>query len=147
MLVLTRKTQQQIKIGDNITITIVRVTGQSVRVGIEAPESVKVVRGELLGTPAKATHSVTSDSEPVVTLSMNSGESAAVQVTEPRTAPLASRCRNRLSMPAVESSTASSESKTCVEDRRSVSGARFAPVIRRPQRLGPASVGALCRSR
>ncbi len=47
MLVLTRKAQQQIQIGDNITITIVRVKGQSVRVGIEAPRNVRVVRGEL----------------------------------------------------------------------------------------------------
>lgn len=47
MLVLTRKAQQQIQIGDNITVTIVRVKGQSVRIGIEAPRNVRVVRGEL----------------------------------------------------------------------------------------------------
>lgn len=47
MLVLTRKTQEKIQIGDNITITILRVKGQTVRVGIEAPRSTKVIRGEL----------------------------------------------------------------------------------------------------
>jgi carbon storage regulator CsrA len=47
MLVLTRKLQQQIKIGDHVTITILRVKGQTVRVGIEAPRDVRVVRGEL----------------------------------------------------------------------------------------------------
>jgi len=47
MLVLTRKVHQQIRIGDQITITIVRVKGQSVRVGIEAPRAVRVLRGEL----------------------------------------------------------------------------------------------------
>jgi carbon storage regulator CsrA len=47
MLVLTRKFQQQIKIGDQITVTILRVKGQTVRVGIEAPRDVRVVRGEL----------------------------------------------------------------------------------------------------
>ena len=47
MLVLTRKAQQRIQIGDNITITVVRVKGQSVRVGIEAPNDVRVIRGEL----------------------------------------------------------------------------------------------------
>ncbi len=47
MLVLTRKAQQRIQVGDNITITIVRVKGQSVRVGIEAPHDVRVIRGEL----------------------------------------------------------------------------------------------------
>ena len=47
MLVLTRKFRDQIQIGDNITITILRVKGQSVRVGIEAPRDVRVVRSEL----------------------------------------------------------------------------------------------------
>jgi carbon storage regulator CsrA len=47
MLVLTRKTQEKIRIGDNITITILRVKGQTVRVGIEAPRTTKVIRGEL----------------------------------------------------------------------------------------------------
>lgn len=47
MLVLTRKSQEKIQIGDNITITILRVKGQTVRVGIEAPRSTKVIRGEL----------------------------------------------------------------------------------------------------
>ena len=47
MLVLTRKLQQQIKIGDQVTITILRVKGQTVRVGIEAPRDVRVIRGEL----------------------------------------------------------------------------------------------------
>ena len=47
MLVLTRKVQQQIQIGDKVTITIVRVKGQTVRVGIEAPKDVRVIRSEL----------------------------------------------------------------------------------------------------
>jgi carbon storage regulator CsrA len=47
MLVLTRKLQQQIKIGDNITVTILKVKGSTVRVGIAAPRDVRVVRSEL----------------------------------------------------------------------------------------------------
>lgn len=47
MLVLSRKLREKIQIGDDVTITILRVKGNSVRVGIEAPRSVKVVRGEL----------------------------------------------------------------------------------------------------
>lgn len=47
MLVLTRKIQQQIQIGPHITITILQVKGQSVRVGIEAPRDVCVLRTEL----------------------------------------------------------------------------------------------------
>ncbi len=53
MLVLTRKTDERIQIGDNITITILRVKGHAVKVGIEAPEGVQVVRCELLGRPAR----------------------------------------------------------------------------------------------
>lgn len=47
MLVLTRKLQQQIKIGDNITVTILKVKGSTVRLGIAAPRDVRVVRSEL----------------------------------------------------------------------------------------------------
>jgi carbon storage regulator CsrA len=47
MLVLTRKLQEQIKIGDEIVITILQVRGQSVRVGIQAPRDVRVLRAEL----------------------------------------------------------------------------------------------------
>ncbi len=43
MLVLTRKTKQQIQIGPNITITILQVKGQAVRVGIEAPREMNVL--------------------------------------------------------------------------------------------------------
>jgi carbon storage regulator len=47
MLVLTRKTKQQIQIGPDITITILQIKGQAVRVGIEAPRDVCVLRTEL----------------------------------------------------------------------------------------------------
>lgn len=47
MLVLTRKTAEKIQIGDNVTITILRVKGQAVRVGIDAPRDVRIVRTEL----------------------------------------------------------------------------------------------------
>lgn len=47
MLVLTRKLQEKICIGNDITVTILRVKGQQVRIGIEAPRDVRVIRGEL----------------------------------------------------------------------------------------------------
>ncbi len=47
MLVLTRKLKESIHIGDEITVTIVRVKGNAVRIGIEAPQHVRVMRGEL----------------------------------------------------------------------------------------------------
>lgn len=47
MLILSRKTDQQIKIGDNITITIIDVKGDQVKIGVEAPKDVKVFRQEV----------------------------------------------------------------------------------------------------
>ncbi len=47
MLVLSRKAGQKLQIGDNVTITILEVHGNTVRVGIEAPRDIRVLRGEL----------------------------------------------------------------------------------------------------
>ena len=47
MLVLSRKTNQSIQIGDNIVVTVVRIAGGEVRIGIEAPSDVPIVRQEL----------------------------------------------------------------------------------------------------
>ena len=51
MLVLSRKENQRIHLGDSIVLTIVRVNGDRVRVGIEAPAEVRVRRGELPPAP------------------------------------------------------------------------------------------------
>lgn len=47
MLVLTRKQNEKIRIGPSITITVLRMKGKAVRLGIEAPEEISVIRGEL----------------------------------------------------------------------------------------------------
>jgi carbon storage regulator len=47
MLVLSRKESQQIRLGDSIVLTIVRLTGDRVRLGIEAPDDVVILREEL----------------------------------------------------------------------------------------------------
>lgn len=47
MLILSRKTDQQIKIGENITITIIDIKGDQVKIGVEAPRDVKVFRQEV----------------------------------------------------------------------------------------------------
>lgn len=54
MLVLTRKLNQQIQLGDNIKITVLRVKGNTIRLGIEAPRDVRVVRGELEPLPQES---------------------------------------------------------------------------------------------
>ena len=48
MLVLSRKEGQKIRIGDDILITIVRVSARAIRIGIEAPNNVQIIREELL---------------------------------------------------------------------------------------------------
>ena len=47
MLVLSRKEGEQLVIGDNIVLTINRISGNRVAIGIEAPREVRIVRGEL----------------------------------------------------------------------------------------------------
>ncbi len=48
MLVLTRKLMERLYIGDDICITVVRIEGGQVRLGIDAPRDVSVVRSELV---------------------------------------------------------------------------------------------------
>ncbi|MBD7985181.1 carbon storage regulator CsrA [Sporosarcina sp. Sa2YVA2] len=48
MLVLSRKTNETIKIGDNIELRILEVKGDTARIGIEAPKSIDILRGELV---------------------------------------------------------------------------------------------------
>lgn len=47
MLVLSRKQNQEILIGDNVKITVLKIKGNTVRLGIEAPRNINVIRGEL----------------------------------------------------------------------------------------------------
>jgi carbon storage regulator len=47
MLVLSRKERERIRLGDSIVLTIVRVSGDRVRLGIEAPADMLVLREEL----------------------------------------------------------------------------------------------------
>ena len=47
MLVLSRKPGEKLQIGENITITVLEVNGRVMRIGIEAPGDVRILRGEL----------------------------------------------------------------------------------------------------
>lgn len=59
MLVLSRKVGQRILIGDKIAVTVVRVGQGGVRIGIEAPDGIEVIREELkLGTDAAGAEQV-----------------------------------------------------------------------------------------
>jgi carbon storage regulator len=55
MLVLSRRERERIRLGDNIVVTVVRVSGDKVRLGIEAPSDLLVLRDELeVYPPAEA---------------------------------------------------------------------------------------------
>ncbi len=47
MLILSRKIDEKIKIGDDITLTIIEIRGEQVKIGVEAPKNVKVFRQEV----------------------------------------------------------------------------------------------------
>ncbi len=47
MLVLSRKAGEKLRIGDDITVTVAKIAGNRVRIGIDAPENVRIVRAEL----------------------------------------------------------------------------------------------------
>lgn len=47
MLILSRKERERIKLGDSIVVTVVRLSGDKVRLGIEAPADILVLREEL----------------------------------------------------------------------------------------------------
>lgn len=50
-LALTRKPNESIIIGKDIRITVVQVSGKTVKLSIEAPKEIPIVREELLGAP------------------------------------------------------------------------------------------------
>jgi carbon storage regulator len=47
MLVLSRKERERIRLGDSIVLTVVQVSGDRVRLGVEAPADVLILREEL----------------------------------------------------------------------------------------------------
>jgi len=63
MLVLTRKREQSIVIGDNVEIMVLGVSGDKVRLGITAPREVEVFRKEVIADRAGSQPAVESDAE------------------------------------------------------------------------------------
>lgn len=70
MLVLSRKETQRIRLGDSIVVTVVRVSGDKVRLGIEAPADLLVLRDEL--DPREAGQFVTVEAEAQVAETLES---------------------------------------------------------------------------
>ena len=68
MLVLSRKSGERIHIGENITVTIVRIGPNNVRLGIDAPRDLNIVREELC-VPANSELLLDEESRKVATTS------------------------------------------------------------------------------
>jgi carbon storage regulator len=66
MLVLSRRVGESIVIGDDVTITVLEVRGDVVRVGIDAPRSVSVHRAELLQQLEETNRGAASPSDDAV---------------------------------------------------------------------------------
>ena len=66
MLVLSRRVGESIVIGEDVTVTVLEVRGDVVRVGIQAPRSVTVHREELIRELTEANRASASPSEDAV---------------------------------------------------------------------------------
>ncbi|HOJ47958.1 MAG TPA: carbon storage regulator CsrA [Bacillota bacterium] len=64
MLVITRKVAESFIIGDNIRINILSVSGDKIKIGIEAPKDVKIMRTEVYETICNNIEAVTTEKLP-----------------------------------------------------------------------------------
>lgn len=65
MLVLTRKRDEVIQIGEDIVIKILKTGKGAIKIGVEAPGDIRVIRGELLETESAPENLSAADSESV----------------------------------------------------------------------------------
>lgn len=75
MLVLSRKVGEKIVIGDNITVTLVRLAGNRVAIGVDAPDRVRVMRGEIMANAGPS--QLPEKPDPSSSESVTSGSAAA----------------------------------------------------------------------
>jgi carbon storage regulator len=75
MLVLTRRKSEAIRIGDNVFIKVIRTGRSTVKIGIDAPASVRVVRGELVITNAN------DKTDPILDVSAVAADEEALETT------------------------------------------------------------------
>jgi carbon storage regulator len=73
MLVLSRKVGEKLVIGNNITIVVNRIAGNRVTIGIDAPDEVRIIRGELKPTIDEFQPASPAKREPAPALAWTSG--------------------------------------------------------------------------
>ena len=69
MLILTRKTNEKIKIGNEITLSIIEIKGEQVKIGVEAPKEVKVFRQEVFNAIQNENRAAATSQESIGALS------------------------------------------------------------------------------
>ena len=82
MLVLSRKIGERLVIGGNITVVVNRVAGNRVTLGIEAPDTVRIVRGELEAAKGDFAH-LPSSKVPHAEVSARNFDSSADTASAP----------------------------------------------------------------
>ena len=69
MLILTRKTNEKIKIGNEITLSMIEIKGEQVKIGVEAPKEVKVFRQEVFNAIQNENRAAATSQESISALS------------------------------------------------------------------------------
>jgi carbon storage regulator len=69
MLILSRKLNEKIKIGEDITLTVIELRGDQVKIGVEAPKYVKVFRQEVFNAIQSENKAAADSSENLAALS------------------------------------------------------------------------------
>ena len=77
MLVLTRKTEESILLGGEIRVTVLSINGDKVRIGIDAPRTVKILRGETLDQAREENRLSASSGISLATLLKNAAKASA----------------------------------------------------------------------
>ncbi|MFT5525377.1 MAG: carbon storage regulator, partial [Pirellulaceae bacterium] len=82
MLVLSRKTQEEIVIGDVIKVTVLKVKGSTVKLGIEAPKDLRVRRSELIAKDMATEELAAANSTEASSTEASSTEASSTEAAE-----------------------------------------------------------------
>ena len=94
MLVLTRKSDESIRIGEDVVIKVIRTGKGTVKLGIEAPADVRILRGELTAEAAQPTAADDEDADEYAF------DPAAFGADEEFTLPVSVACGGYVALPA-----------------------------------------------